>query len=57
MKNTLMNILKRLREPSTMAGLSALALLFGVPPGTLELSHQVIAGVLAGAAILLPEGK
>lgn len=40
-----------------MAGLTAFALLFGVPPGTLELSVQVLTGVLAGAAILLPEKK
>lgn len=38
-----------------MAGLSALALLFGIPPGTLELGSQVAAGVLALAAIALPE--
>ena len=57
MKASIMYFLKRLREPSTMAGLTALALMFGVPPGTLELTSQVIAGVLAGAAILLPEGK
>lgn len=55
MKETIMHILKRLREPSTMAGLSALALLFGIPPGTLELGSQVAAGVLALAAIALPE--
>lgn len=49
-------IFKRLKEPSTMAGLSALAMLFGVPPGTLELLQQAVIGVTAVAAICLPEG-
>lgn len=57
MKAKMIYFLKRLREPSTMAGLTALAMLFGIPPGTLELGSQVVAGVLAGAAIFLPEGK
>lgn len=48
-------VLKRLREPSTMAGISALAVLFGVPPGTLELVTQVVVGVAGLAAIVLPE--
>lgn len=50
-------IAARLREPSTMAGLSALALLFGVPPGVPELVGQIIGGVAGLAAILLPEVK
>ena len=57
MKALVMNFLKRLKEPSTMAGLSALAMIFGVPPGTLELTTQVVTGVLAAGAIFLPEGK
>jgi hypothetical protein len=52
-----MYFLKRLREPSTMAGLGAIAMLFGVPPGTLDLASQAVAGVLAVAAIVLPETK
>lgn len=55
MKAHIMFFLKRLKEPSTMAGLSAFALLFGVPPGTLELGTQIIGGVLAVAAMVLPE--
>ncbi|WP_165456690.1 hypothetical protein [Aquabacterium lacunae] len=48
---------RRLREPSTVAGLSALALLAGLPPGTVDLAAQAIAGVAGLAAVLLPEGK
>lgn len=47
--------LKRLREPSTMAGLSALAMIFGVPPGTIEIAAQVVGAALAVAAIVVPE--
>lgn len=49
--------LARLREPSTMAGLSVLAMLFGVPPGTIEIATQVVIGVAGVAAVVLPESK
>lgn len=52
-----MKILRRLREPSTMAGLSALALLFGLPPGTVDAITQIVGGVAAVAAIVVPETK
>lgn len=48
-------ILERLREPSTWAGLSVLGVVFGLPPGTIELAGQVIGGIAGIAAILLPE--
>lgn len=48
-------ILKRLREPSTWAGIAALGLIFGLPPGTVEAVGQVIGGVAALGAIFLPE--
>lgn len=48
---------QRLREPSTMAGLSALALLFGAPPGAVDLVFQVMGGLAGLAAVVLPEGK
>ncbi len=57
MKAAVMNFFRRLREPSTMAGLSALALLFGTPVGTVDLLAQILGGVAAAGAILLPEGK
>lgn len=50
-------IAARLREPSTMAGLSALAVLAGAPPGVPEVAMQGIAGLLAALAVLLPENK
>jgi hypothetical protein len=49
------NILNRFREPSTWAGLSALALIFGVPNEAVEQLAQVVAGVSGLAAVLLPE--
>lgn len=48
-------ILKRLREPSTWAGISALGLIFGLPPGTIELVGQVVGGAAGLAAIFLGE--
>jgi len=50
-----LNILNRFREPSTWAGISALGLIFGLPPGTIELVGQVIGGVAGIAAIVMPE--
>lgn len=49
-------ILARLREPSTMAGIAALALLAGVPPGVPEAAMQGVAAVAGLLAVLLPEG-
>ncbi|HEY0955907.1 MAG TPA: hypothetical protein VGE36_14180 [Roseateles sp.] len=51
------SILNRLREPSTMAGLSVLGLLVGLPPGTVETVGQIVGGVAAVAAVVLPETK
>jgi len=50
-------IINRLREPSTWAGVSIIAAMFGVPPGTVDLIGQVVAGVAGLAAIVLPEVK
>ncbi|MFM2450115.1 MAG: hypothetical protein RIS44_2565 [Pseudomonadota bacterium] len=47
--------LNRLREPSTWAGLSALGLLFGLPPGTVDLAAQVVIGVAGLAGVVMPE--
>jgi len=49
--------LSRLSEPSTWAGISALGLVFGLPPGTIDLVGQVIGGVAGLAAIVLGERK
>jgi hypothetical protein len=49
----------RLTEPSTWAGLSALAVLFGLPvaPNTIGLVQQAVVGVAGVVAVLLPEKK
>lgn len=47
----------RAKEPSTMAGISVLAAVFGIPPGTVDLVTQLIAIVPAVAAIVMPEAK
>lgn len=57
MKGKIMYVLKRLKEPSTLAGLGVLAVLFGVPPGTVDVVVQAGAAVLSAAAVLIPEGK
>ena len=49
--------IQRLKEPSTWAGVAALGLIFGLPAGTVEAVGQIIGGVAALGAILLPEGK
>lgn len=48
-------ILKRLREPSTWAGLAVLGTIFGLPHGTVEATGQVIGGLAALAAIFMGE--
>lgn len=48
-------ILDRIKEPSTWAGLSVLGLVFGLPPGTIELIGQVLGGAAGLAAIVLKE--
>jgi hypothetical protein len=50
-------ILDRLREPSTWAGISMLGVVFGLPPGTIDLIGQVIAGVAGLAAVVMTEKK
>lgn len=40
-----------------MAGLSALGLLFGAPPGTVDVIAQVVVAVASAGAVLLPESR
>lgn len=54
---TAIRLFKRLREPSTWAGIAALGLLIGLPPGTVEAVGQIVGGVAALGAIFLPEGE
>lgn len=57
MKGKIVYLANRLREPSTMAGLSMLCVLFGAPAGAVDVVLQAIAGVAAAAAVLLPDQK
>lgn len=49
--------LKRVREPSTWAGIAALGALFGLPAETIGLVGQVVMGAGGIAAVLLSEKK
>lgn len=46
--------LKRLKEPSSWAGLAALAVLFGVPAETANVVVQAVGAVAGAAAVLIP---
>lgn len=48
-------LIKKLREPSTWAGLSILAAIFGVPPGTFATLAQAGMAIGAMASVLLNE--
>ena len=47
----------RLKEPSSLAGLSALAMLFGVKPEIANVGLELVIAVLAAAAVVVPEKK
>ncbi len=47
--------IKRFKEPSSWAGISALAIVFGVPPGTADLAVQAFAAITALLAVVVPE--
>ena len=55
-----MNFLKwladRAKEPTTYAGLSALGIVFGLPPGTVDVAVQVASAVCAVVAVVTTEG-
>lgn len=57
MKGKIMYLINRLREPSTMAGLCGLAVLFGVPAGTIDAVAKGVGAAVGLAAVLLPETK
>lgn len=56
-KGQKMQIINRLKEPSTWAGISALGVLIGLPLGTIDAVGQVIGGIAALAAIFMAEKK
>jgi uncharacterized membrane protein AbrB (regulator of aidB expression) len=47
--------LKKITEPSTWAGLSILAALFGIPPGAVAVAAKVSAAIGAAGAIIINE--
>lgn len=49
-------IAKRLREPSSLAGLGLLGVLFGLKPEVLDPVIQAVAAVAGVVAVLVPEG-
>lgn len=49
--------LTRLKEPSSLAGLSMLAMMFGINPDVADSVLGAIGAVLAAAAVLVPEQK
>mgnify|MGYP000945697274 CR=1 FL=1 len=57
MKKALFYALARLREPSTLAGLGVLATIAGLPPGTVDLTAQVVGGLAGLVAIAAPDKK
>ncbi|AVS74485.1 hypothetical protein [Paracidovorax cattleyae] len=48
-------ILGRMREPSTWAAISALGVVFGLPPGTVDLAVQVGVAATGILGVLLPD--
>lgn len=48
-------LLARLQEPSTWTALSVLGTLAGMPPGTMDLVHQIAIGALGLAGVFLAE--
>ncbi|WP_166454474.1 hypothetical protein [Lacisediminimonas profundi] len=48
-------VIKRLREPSTMAGLGVLAVLFGLPESLIGDISRIVGGLAGVAAVLVPE--
>lgn len=57
MKSVLLYLARRLREPSTMLALSALGVIVGLPPGTVDTVGACVAGGAAVLAAVLPDTK
>lgn len=49
--------LKRIKEPSTWAGITGLAVIFGMPESAANSLVQIAAGVTGLLAVVLPEVK
>lgn len=57
MRDQVVKLAKRFKEPSSWAGLAVLAGLFGVQVGAAEAVIQAGAAICAAVAFFLPEGK
>lgn len=55
MKTLKIYLLNRMREPSTWAGVSVIAVAVGIKPGIMDAVAQVCMGLAAGAAIMFPD--
>lgn len=55
--NRLNLIARRLREPSSIAGLGLLGVLFGLKPEVVDPVIQAVAAVAGVVAVLVPEGQ
>lgn len=53
--NIMKFILARLQEPSTWSALAVLGTLAGLPPGSLDLVHQIVVGVIGLGGVILSE--
>ena len=54
-KKMLKYLVNRFKEPSSQAGIAALAIAFGLPPTAANLGVQVVAGVCGLVAFFKPE--
>jgi len=52
---SLKTFFNRLREPSSLAGVAVLAVLFGADPLKANMVAEALAAVLAAGAVMLPE--
>lgn len=57
LKISLRYAVNRLREPSTLAGLAGLAIMFGVDATKTTAALDALAAILAAGAVFLPEKK
>lgn len=50
-------VVTRLKEPSSMAGIAALAVVLGMPTDVVNAAVQVVVGVAGLLAVVLPESS
>lgn len=50
-------IVNRIKEPSTWAGISVIATIAGVPPGSVDLAYQLFTALVGLGAVFMPDPK